>query len=61
MTWRRRSTHCGTSATTIPARRFLFAGRSGADCARLFLARAIGQIIRNGLAIMGVEAVEEMH
>ncbi|MFX5705583.1 DALR anticodon-binding domain-containing protein, partial [Acinetobacter baumannii] len=28
---------------------------------RLFLARAIGQIIRNGLAIMGVEAVQEMN
>lgn len=28
--------------------------------ARLFLTRAIGQIIRNGLALMGVEPVEEM-
>ncbi len=28
--------------------------------ARLFLANGIGQVIRNGLAIMGVEAVEEM-
>jgi arginyl-tRNA synthetase len=31
-----------------------------ATAARLFLASAIGQIIRNGLAIMGVEAVSEM-
>ena len=29
--------------------------------ARLFLADAIGQIIRNGLSIMGVEAVREMN
>jgi arginyl-tRNA synthetase len=29
--------------------------------ARLFLASQIGQIIRNGLAILGVTAVEEMY
>ncbi|NWM60020.1 hypothetical protein GY645_25580, partial [Escherichia coli] len=29
-------------------------------CARLYLARSIGQIVRNGLRIMGVEAVQEM-
>ncbi|HEU4819750.1 MAG TPA: DALR anticodon-binding domain-containing protein, partial [Qipengyuania sp.] len=28
--------------------------------ARLFLAAQIGQVIRNGLAILGVQAVEEM-
>ena len=28
--------------------------------ARLFLAQQIGQIIRNGLGVLGVEAVEEM-
>jgi arginyl-tRNA synthetase len=28
--------------------------------ARLFLARQIGQIVKNGLALLGVEAVEEM-
>jgi len=44
-----------------PDRRFLLADDPGLTCARLFLARAIGQIIHNGLAIMGVEAVEEMH
>jgi arginyl-tRNA synthetase len=43
-----------------PERRFLIVDDAPATCARLFLADAIGQIIRNGLAIMGVEAVEEM-
>ena len=28
--------------------------------ARLFLATQIGQVVRNGLALLGVEAVEEM-
>ncbi|MBN8814241.1 MAG: arginine--tRNA ligase [Sphingomonas sp.] len=41
-------------------RRFLLTDNPGLTCARLFLGDAIGQIIRNGLAIMGVEAVEEM-
>jgi arginyl-tRNA synthetase len=44
-----------------PARRFLIAERPELTRARLFLARAIGQIIRNGLGIMGVDAVEEMN
>ncbi len=44
-----------------PARRFLLPENPDVTCARLFLARAIGQIIRNGLRIMGVEAVQEMH
>ncbi|MFZ5749146.1 MAG: arginine--tRNA ligase [Pseudomonadota bacterium] len=44
-----------------PERRFLIADDAAITCARLFLARAIGQIIRNGLRIMGVEAVEELH
>ncbi|MGT2515551.1 arginine--tRNA ligase [Sphingomonas panni] len=43
-----------------PSRRYLQADDAQLTQARLFLARAIGQIIRNGLAIMGVEAVEEM-
>jgi arginyl-tRNA synthetase len=43
-----------------PERRFLLVDNPSVTCARLFLADAIGQIIRNGLAIMGVEAVEEM-
>ena len=44
-----------------PHRRFLVADNPALTCARLFLARAIGQIIRNGLGLMGVEAVQEMH
>jgi arginyl-tRNA synthetase len=44
-----------------PERRFLVADNAILTCARLFLAEAVGQIIRNGLAIMGVEAVREMN
>ncbi len=44
-----------------PERRFVIEGEAVITCARLFLADAIGQIIRNGLAIMGVQAVEEMN
>ncbi len=43
-----------------PARRFLMTDNPAVTCARLFLADAIGQIIRNGLGIMGVQAVQEM-
>jgi arginyl-tRNA synthetase len=43
-----------------PARRFLIADDTALTCARLFLANAIGQVIRNGLGIMGVQAVQEM-
>ncbi|HEY7810640.1 MAG TPA: arginine--tRNA ligase [Allosphingosinicella sp.] len=43
-----------------PARRFLLAQNQELTRARLELASAIGQIVRNGLAIMGVEAAEEM-
>ncbi|MDR6788666.1 arginyl-tRNA synthetase [Sphingomonas sp. BE138] len=44
-----------------PDRRFLVPDDHAVTAARLALASAIGQIIRNGLAIMGVEAVAEMH
>jgi arginyl-tRNA synthetase len=44
-----------------PARRFLLADDSATTRARLALSDAIGQIIRNGLAIMGVAAAEEMN
>jgi arginyl-tRNA synthetase len=44
-----------------PERRFLQADDHAATRARLFLGAAIGQIIRNGLFIMGVEAVSEMN
>ena len=43
-----------------PARRFLLAHDPDLTRARLELATAIGQIIRNGLEIMGVAAAEEM-
>ena len=43
-----------------PERRFLVVEDPATSAARLFLASAIGQIIRNGLSIMGVEAVSEM-
>ncbi|MBX3564224.1 MAG: arginine--tRNA ligase [Sphingomonas sp.] len=43
-----------------PERRFLLPDQVRLTCARLYLARGIGQIVRNGLGIMGVEAVQEM-
>jgi arginyl-tRNA synthetase len=43
-----------------PEKRFLLAQNPELTRARLELAQAIGQIVRNGLALMGVEAVEEM-
>jgi arginyl-tRNA synthetase len=43
-----------------PPRRFLIEDNQALTRARLELAAAIGQIIRNGLGIMGVAAAEEM-
>ena len=43
-----------------PARRFLLPDRPEMTRARLALSDAIGQIIRNGLGVMGVVAAEEM-
>ncbi len=43
------------------SRRFVVADDAGLTAARLALARAVAQIIRNGLALMGVEPVEELH
>ena len=43
-----------------PSRRFLLAQNPDLTRARLELASAIGQIIRNGLKVMGVAAAEEM-
>ena len=43
-----------------PARRFLLDDRPELSRARLELARAIQQIVRGGLKLMGVEAAEEM-
>ena len=47
--------------TDDPSRRFLVADDPELTAARLALSRAIGQVIRNGLSIMGVTPVEEMH
>jgi arginyl-tRNA synthetase len=44
-----------------PSKRFLLAQCPELTRARLELASAIGQIIRNGLRVMGVAAAEEMH
>ena len=41
-------------------RRFLMVEQPALTRARLFLGRSIQQVIRNGLALMRVEAVEEM-
>ena len=43
-----------------PERRFLVENNPQVSRARLELAIAIGQVIRNGLSLMGVEAAEEM-
>ncbi len=43
-----------------PSRRFLVVENAAITAARLALADAIGQVIRNGLGVMGVAAAEEM-
>jgi arginyl-tRNA synthetase len=43
-----------------PAKRIILAHDGELTAARLFLAAQIGQVIRNGLAILGVQAVEEL-
>jgi arginyl-tRNA synthetase len=43
-----------------PGRRFLLADDVATTRARLALSDGIGQVIRNGLALMGVDAAEEM-
>ncbi len=43
-----------------PARRFLVADRPDLSAARLALAQGVGQVVRNGLAVLGVAAAEEM-
>ena len=43
-----------------PAKRIIVAEDPELTGARLFLAAQIGQVIRNGLAILGVQAVEEL-
>ena len=43
-----------------PSKRVILAQDRALSAARLFLIDAIGQVIRNGLTLLGVEAVEEM-
>jgi arginyl-tRNA synthetase len=43
-----------------PDKRFIVSDNGTLTGARLFLAQQIGQVLRNGLAILGVTAVEEM-
>ena len=43
-----------------PEKRFIVAQDAELSSARLYLATQIGQLIHNGLALLGVEAVEEM-
>jgi len=43
-----------------PEKRFIVAQDGKLTAARLYLASQIGQLVRNGLALLGVEAVEEM-
>jgi len=43
-----------------PEKRFIVAQDHDLSAARLFLAVQIGQVIRNGLSLLGVDAVEEM-
>lgn len=44
-----------------PARRVIVADDAQLTASRLFLSAGIGQVIRNGLALMGVAALEEMN
>ena len=44
-----------------PARRFVLPDNVPLTAARLALAEAAGQVIRNGLGVMGVEAASELH
>jgi arginyl-tRNA synthetase len=43
-----------------PGKRIILAGDRELSGARLFLGSQIGQVIRNGLAVLGVQAVEEL-
>ena len=43
-----------------PGKRIIVTQNRAASAARLFLAQQIGQVLRNGLGILGVQAVEEL-
>ena len=44
-----------------PGKRFVLTDQPDLTAARLAMARAVGQVIRNGLAVIGVAAAEELH
>ena len=50
----------GIKGNDAPEKRFLMAQNPESTRARLELADAIGQAVRNGLGVMGVTAAEEM-
>ena len=60
MTWRPTFICCGTEGKDDAALRFLQADRPAETLARLALVAATAVVIRSGLAVMGVEPVEEM-
>jgi arginyl-tRNA synthetase len=43
-----------------PSKRFILTEQPALTGARLFLGTQIGQVLRNGLNLLGVEAVEEL-
>jgi arginyl-tRNA synthetase len=43
-----------------PQKRFIVEQDASLTAARLFLGQTIGQVLRNGLAVLGVDAVESM-
>ena len=43
-----------------PSQRILLTDQPALTCARLFLGAQIGQVVKNGLNLLGVEAVEEL-
>jgi arginyl-tRNA synthetase len=43
------------------SRRFIIAENPALTAARLALAQGVGQVLRNGLAVMGVEAADELN
>ncbi|MEM6827079.1 MAG: arginine--tRNA ligase [Pseudomonadota bacterium] len=49
-----------TAGNKDTGKRFIVEHDAGLSGARLFLADAIGQVLRNGLGVLGVEAVESM-
>ncbi|MEM6267406.1 MAG: DALR anticodon-binding domain-containing protein, partial [Pseudomonadota bacterium] len=49
-----------TMGNKQPEKRFKLEQDRGLSGARLFLGQAIGQVLRNGLSVLGVEAVETM-